>query len=439
MRTTIALVALALLTITGNAQTTTTYYDENGMPIGKAKTEQTQTQQPYQGSTFNYKSSLPSLDLIERGMAYKQGQTDSRKAAMQTMIDGIAADINRLFSDYPNEGRRQYQGLNDLINRLNNTQQDITQDNVYNPMVSMANDFKRNVYRAYKEIAQGTSQTAGKAGRTTEKATTPTWEYVTSLVKDKKYSDAIDQLNTLIASVADNEPYLEYRAWIYSYRIRNFEKAIQDYTTCIQMRPDSSKLYYQRGVILERTKQYIEAVKDLTTCIQYDNHNLDAYFSRAVCKSSLGDYQGECNDYDVIISKVEADNQLRHEFIMATVYNNKGYSLFKSGKTNEALVWVNKALETGMNEAYIWSSRGEIYFNQGKYKEAISDFDKSIELFEAKKSHAPNLSGNDGLEYYLRGLSKIKIGNRDGGCKDLSKAGELGKEEAYRAIKEKCH
>jgi hypothetical protein len=40
--------------------------------------------------------------------------------------------------------------------------------------------------------------------------------------------------------------------------------------------------------------------------------------------------------------------------------------------------------------------------------------------------------------FYLRGLSKIKIGQKEEGCKDLSKAGELGKTEAYKAISENC-
>ena len=41
--------------------------------------------------------------------------------------------------------------------------------------------------------------------------------------------------------------------------------------------------------------------------------------------------------------------------------------------------------------------------------------------------------------YYFRGLSKIKIGQKEEGCKDLSKAGELGKSEAYKAISHNCN
>jgi len=41
--------------------------------------------------------------------------------------------------------------------------------------------------------------------------------------------------------------------------------------------------------------------------------------------------------------------------------------------------------------------------------------------------------------YYHRGISRIKLGRKDSGCLDLSKAGELGYFEAYESIKEFCN
>lgn len=159
-----AIVALLIISVHGSAQTSTTYYDRNGVPVGSAKTEKTWTPQPYQGSTFQYQSTLPSLNLIENGLAHKQGQTDSRKAAIQMMIDGIAADINILFGAYPTQGRDLYKGLNDLIASLNSVQQDITQDRVYNPMVGKVNDFKSKVNSTYRTASATASSSTSSAG-----------------------------------------------------------------------------------------------------------------------------------------------------------------------------------------------------------------------------------------------------------------------------------
>jgi len=59
---------------------------------------------------------------------------------------------------------------------------------------------------------------------------------------------------------------------------------------------------------------------------------------------------------------------------------------------------------------------------------AIQDFNKTIEL-----------NPNYALAYGGRGLAKIRLGQKDDGCLDLSKAGELGYAEAYEAIKEYCN
>ena len=59
---------------------------------------------------------------------------------------------------------------------------------------------------------------------------------------------------------------------------------------------------------------------------------------------------------------------------------------------------------------------------------AIQDFNKAIEL-----------NPNNAVAYYNRGLAKIHLGQKDNGCLDLSKAGELGHAKAYEHIKDLCN
>ena len=58
---------------------------------------------------------------------------------------------------------------------------------------------------------------------------------------------------------------------------------------------------------------------------------------------------------------------------------------------------------------------------------AIDDYTKAIEIY-------PEFAD----AYYDRGNAKLRIGQKDSGCLDLSKAGELGHEKAYDAIKAWC-
>jgi len=58
---------------------------------------------------------------------------------------------------------------------------------------------------------------------------------------------------------------------------------------------------------------------------------------------------------------------------------------------------------------------------------AVQDSNKAIEL-----------DPNNAKAYRGRGLAKIFLGQKDSGCLDLSKAGELGYSDTYEVIKELC-
>ena len=82
-----------------------------------------------------------------------------------------------------------------------------------------------------------------------------------------------------------------------------------------------------------------------------------------------------------------------------------------------------------------YAKTAEDYFYSGvkkgesaDYKGAIQDFNKVIEL-----------NPNSAAVYYGRGLVKLIIMQKESGCLDLSKAGELGYAEAYESIKKHCN
>ena len=89
-----------------------------------------------------------------------------------------------------------------------------------------------------------------------------------------------------------------------------------------------------------------------------------------------------------------------------------------------SLSWFNVIGQTA--EEYIKSAhdKAELGNNLG----AIQDWDKAIAL---------NPENDDA--YYSRGLLKLALGEKNGACLDLSKAGELGKAEAYPLISKHCN
>mgnify|MGYP004417265245 CR=1 FL=1 len=152
--------------------------------------------------------------------------------------------------------------------------------------------------------------------------------------------------------------------------------------------------------------------------------NTDALFTSALTKSKNGDLQEAIKDYDEIIKLEKTVKPTIYK--MSTVYNNKAYCLIGLGKYNEALPFANKALELDNTEAYIWDTRGELYYKIGKYKECISDMDNAISIEKNSNS------------FYYMGLAKIKTGQQTQGCEDLSKSKELGNSDAKNDMKIMC-
>lgn len=244
------------------------------------------------------------------------------------------------------------------------------------------------------------------------------------LWKNKDPKGALEQINLSIEASPNYAGSFYFRGFVYLFGIRNFEKAIEDFTKSIQMQPDFEGAYFYRGMAYETLEKFIEANKDYTYCIKINKDNLDAYFRRGLVKSNLGDRAGAIVDYDYIINY---NGSNKKEFnALATTYNNKAYCLVELGRNTEALPLVNRALDLEKGEAYIWDTRGEIYYNLQEYEKCIKDMDKALSISESENS------------YYIRGLAKIKLGEKIEGCSDLSKAGELGKTEAYEAIKQYC-
>lgn len=171
--------------------------------------------------------------------------------------------------------------------------------------------------------------------------------------------------------------------------------------------------------------EYALAVWNFSKYLEKDSNNTDVLMWRAMAKGQLKDYYGSISDYDKVI-ELNSNYPMQYNKI-GMVYNNKAYTYVLLREYDKALPFVDKALELDITDWHFWETRGEIYLSLGQYDKAISDLDKAI------------IIENHYNSYYLRGLAQIKKGNKEKGCKDLSKSGELGNADAYEEISKNCN
>ena len=77
----------------------------------------------------------------------------------------------------------------------------------------------------------------------------------------------------------------------------------------------------------------------------------------------------------------------------------------------------------------------DAYFSRGRAKQFLQAYEDAIN--DCTKIIQINPKSKDA--YYMRGLLRLEFGDQKTGCLDLSKAGELGDSKAYETIKDKCN
>ena len=65
----------------------------------------------------------------------------------------------------------------------------------------------------------------------------------------------------------------------------------------IELKPDYTNAYYNRGIVKNNLKDYYGAIADYSKVIELEPDDADAYYNRGVLKNNLGDLNGACVDW----------------------------------------------------------------------------------------------------------------------------------------------
>lgn len=232
------------------------------------------------------------------------------------------------------------------------------------------------------------------------------------------YGASLSDYSKFISLEPNNPAGYLYRGWLY-YNNKEYSKSIDDFNNLIRLDPNNKDGYSGRGWAKYYNKDYIGSIQDFNKQIELEPNSAIAYYNRGSAKSQLNDYFGAISDYERAI-------KFDPSFSMA--YNNLAWSKFNQQKFKEALNYANKAIELDSRNYIAYDSRAEIKFNLNDYEGCIQDCDIAIEI-------NPNMDNS----YFLKGRASYRLGSKQKACEYWSKAGELGKVEAYEYISKYCN
>ena len=101
----------------------------------------------------------------------------------------------------------------------------------------------------------------------------------------------------------------------------------------------------------------------------------------------------------VLASCAPAEEEVVPATETAEQHNERGVVLSAVGLYEQAITEFNKAIELDPEYAMAYNNRGNAYWNKGNFDRAIADYDKAIEL-DPEYAEA---YGNRGFVYYLEG------------------------------------
>lgn len=193
-----------------------------------------------------------------------------------------------------------------------------------------------------------------------------------------------------------------FRRGFYYESLKYYDSAIQDYSKVIELRKKnntvSSSDYTFRAYVLLKNGSYVEAMSDISKAIILNSQDDYSYSLRADIKIALLDYRGAIEDLKLAIDIAQKDPLLINALPIEKEYISDWISTIGTCKAN------------------------------------LNDFQGAVDEYNNAIKWNPNHS----YSFYSRGKVLIRLGEKDRGCLDLSKAGELGYKEAYIAIKMYC-
>lgn len=230
------------------------------------------------------------------------------------------------------------------------------------------------------------------------------------LKENTYYVKEADDLNTtrilrFLLMVTNDEPQLTDEDAIK----RHFE-SIEYYNSYLATHQPRAIDYFGRAMDFMTIHNYTSAIADFNRAIELTPDFTLAYLMRAIARSK-----------NLELEKVSvADKESANTALAAAQLAAQKAKI----ATSEILTDLDKVIELSPRMAIAHYDKGCILVSAQDYTSALSAFSTAIEL-------KPDF----GEAYYNRGYVYLKLGNKEAGIADLSKAGELGIVPSYNLLK----
>lgn len=190
-------------------------------------------------------------------------------------------------------------------------------------------------------------------------------------IEEKEWEKAVFYLEKIKETGVEFEDLYFYSGLAYYYQ-NDYKKARDEFFNLLKKEKADPTAWYFIGRTYELEGNLDEAIKSYKKSLKYDSENIDSLFSLAVCYDQKKQYELAYSTLEKII-KINPD--------YSPALNYLGYSWAERGiNLEQALIYIQKAVELEPNNAAYIDSLGWVYYQQGKYQLALKYLWEAIKL-----------------------------------------------------------
>jgi tetratricopeptide (TPR) repeat protein len=179
----------------------------------------------------------------------------------------------------------------------------------------------------------------------------------------------------------------------------NFDRAIEDYTLLIAKRPKEARFYRRRALAYRANGEHAKAVADYNKLLDEEGDEAGTFNDRGLTLAAAGRLDLAIRNFTMAIEELEDE----------TAYYNRAQALRLQGKYAEAMNDYDKAIELNRDFHVAYNSRGLLHLRLGNRKAAMDDFSRA------------NGESNSAV-YFNRGMTRFAAKDFNGARMDFDSA-----------------
>ena len=205
----------------------------------------------------------------------------------------------------------------------------------------------------------------------------------------------------------------------------DYSAAIFDHSRAIELAPDDASAWAARGYDYAGKRQWDSAIADFDDALRRAPNDASALEGRALTERGKGDAKAALKDYQAALNDPHTDNALADaEAVVELSPPGDPEALnarcwvrgVNDVELPEGLSDCQQSLATRPNSAETLDSLALIYFRQGRFGDAITQYTAALALDPTQEQ-----------SQYMRGIAKLRAGDKAGADADIEAASAADK------------